>query len=734
MNLATPVENLRYVGKNYLPKLRKLGIKTVKDLLWYFPQRYEDWTETGKAEDIKPNEKISLIGKVAKIENKRIFPRRMILTTASIEDETGKAKAVWYNQPFLVNSIKPGKLISVSGKVKLDKYGMYLQNPSYEIIKSPTSNLSPPTFKLKHTAGLIPVYPETEGLTSRYLRFLIKPLLKFSGNAPDFLPKEILERQKLYEVKTALNEIHFPSTLEKAEDARRRFAFDELFLLQLKALSERRKIKQQKAVAVKFNQEIIKNFVSSLSFDLTGSQKIALWEILKDLEKPWPMNRLLNGDVGSGKTVVAAAAALELALAGYQTAIMAPTEVLANQHFHTLYGLLRGFNMRIGLLTSSGVKICDPNITNSPELSESKKKARENFLEKIANNEIDIIIGTHSLIQKEVKFNNLAFVVIDEQHRFGVAQRAQLVGGQSMQDDTLPHLLSMTATPIPRTLALTVYGDLDISILNEMPKGRIPIETKLIPPDERKKAYEFIREQVKAGRQVFVICPRIENPKSETLNSKQIQNPNIKTKEKQLTLKDYLKYEVKAVKVEHEKLSKEVFKDLRVAMLHGKMKSKEKESIMAEFKNKESDILVSTSVIEVGVDVPNVAIMMIEGAERFGLAQLHQFRGRVGRGEHKSYCILFTESPLVGSTRRLEALLKTNDGFKLAEMDLKIRGPGEFTGTRQSGIPDLAMAFLADMELIKKARAEAKLVLKNLNKYPLTSKKLSEFNKRVHLE
>lgn len=717
MHLDTPVEKLRYVGKVYQPRLKKLGIKTIKDLLWHFPQRYEDWTESGKVKDIKPNEKISLIGKIVNIENKRIFPRRMVLTRASIEDETGKINAVWYNQPFLVNTIKPGKFISLSGNVKLDKYGVYLQNPSYEMVKSFTQETN-----FRHTAGLIPVYPETEGLTSRYLRFLIKPLLKFSYKAPEFLPKEIIERQNLFDVKTALNEIHFPSSLDKAEDARKRFAFDELFLLQLKALSERKRVQQQKAVSIKFNQEIIKKFLSSLVFELTGAQKIALWEILKDLEKPYPMNRLLNGDVGSGKTIVAAAAALEIAKAGYQSAIMAPTEVLANQHFHTFSKVLKDFDVKLGLLTSSGFK----------ENNEGKKISKDVFLEKIFSGKINILIGTHSLIQKDVSFAKPVLVVIDEQHRFGVDQRAALLrsSGASEGQALIPHLLSMTATPIPRTLALTVYGDLDISILDEMPKGRTPIETKLIPPEKRGEAYKFIREEVKEGRQIFVICPRIETPGENTEGEKKTK---IK-KGKQLSMKDYLRYEVKAVKAEYEKLSKEIFKDLRVAMLHGKMKSKEKEEIMAKFKNKESDILVSTSVIEVGVDVSNATIMMIEGAEKFGLAQLHQFRGRVGRGEHKSYCILFTESPLVGTTRRLEALLKTNNGFKLAEMDLKIRGPGEFTGTKQSGIPDLAMAFLADMNLIKQARAEAKLVLKNLIKYPLISKRLSEFNRNVHFE
>lgn len=719
MTLGTPIENLKYVGRN-LPRLKKLGIKTVKDLLYHFPARYDDWTEQGKIEDVKPNEKISLIGKVAKIENKRIFPRRMVLTTASIEDETGKVKAVWYNQPFLVSTIKPGRLISVSGKVKLDKYGVYLQNPAYEMISEKNKNFnfasrgaaaprigeigeeseggSGSLRGFKHTAGLIPVYPETEGITSRYLRFLIKPILKMAGSAPDFLPKEISERQKLYDVKTALNEIHFPSILNNAEEARRRFAFEELFLLQLKALSERKKNQKQKAVPIEFNRDLIKNFVSSLPFELTNAQRLALWEILKDLEKPYPMNRLLNGDVGSGKTVVAAAAALEAAKAGFRAAVMAPTEVLANQHFQTFSKVLKNSVVKIGLITSSGIK--------GDGLS------------------ADIVVGTHSLIQEDVSLKNLALAVIDEQHRFGVEQRATILKNNSL---FAPHLLSMTATPIPRTLALTVYGDLDISILNEMPKGRQVIETKLIQPNDRKKAYEFIRQQVKKGRQVFVICPRIEDNQQQTTD-------NLRQKRGQLSLKDYLKYEVKAVKAEYKKLSEEVFKDLKVAMLHGKMKSKEKEEIMSKFKNRDFDILVATSVIEVGVDVPNAAIMMIEGAERFGLAQLHQFRGRVGRGAYKSYCLLFTESPLVASTRRLDALLKTNDGFKLAEMDLKIRGPGEFTGTKQSGIPDLAMASLANINLIKQARTEAKFILKDLNKYPLVSKKLSEFTKQVHFE
>lgn len=729
LNLNIPIEKLKYVGHNSAKRLAKLGIKTVKDLLWHFPLRYEDFREKFPIADLKPNQKASAIGRVLSIENKRSPKRRIILTNALIEDKTGQIKAIWYNQPFLVNIIKPNIILSLSGNIKLDKYGLYFQNPAYEVIKSEFNDLK--FFDPKHTAGIIPIYPETEGLTSRYLRFLIKPLLGLTKKINEFLPREILIRQDIYDIKTALKEIHFPKSLESAQKARKRFAFEELFLLQLKALSEKRKIQTQKAYQIKFNQELIKKFVESLPFELTNSQKIALWEIIKDLGKPYPMNRLLNGDVGSGKTILAIASALETLKAGFQVAVMAPTEVLANQHFQTFDKFLRKFGAKLGLLTSSGIKEQGVFGDERPKSGLKKK-----FLEKVSNGEVDIVIGTHSLIQKDIKFHKLALVIIDEQHRFGVEQRAALIKNDKELNNsaniTIPHLLSMTATPIPRTLALTIYGDLDISILDEMPRGRLPLETRLISPDKRKEAYEFIREEVKNGRQVFVICPRIESKYPDQEQS--YFAPDHK-KIKQLSLKDYLKYEVKAVKTEYEKLSKKIFPDLRIAMLHGKLKGKEKEEIMNKFKNGEIDILVSTSVIEVGVDIQNASIMMIEGAEHFGLAQLHQFRGRVGRGSNKGYCLLFTESPLIGTTRRLEALLKSNSGFKLAEMDLKIRGPGEFFGKKQSGLPDLAMTSLADIELIKKSRAEAKFILsKGIKNYPLLEEKLIEFSKTIHFE
>jgi len=731
MKLNTSVENLRYVGQKYSKKLNKLGIKTIEHLLWHFPIRYEDWSEQTTVEEIKPGQKVSIIGKIVSIENKRSFRRRMILTTASVEDKTGKINAIWYNQPFLAARLKPGLTISLSGNVKLDRYGLYFQNPGYEVIRDSriTKLDSHNQLKLKHTGRLVPVYPETEGLTSRYLRFLIKPLLKLTQRIPDFLPEEVIKRQNLFDIKTAFNEIHFPTSLENAEKAKKRFAFEELFLLQLKALSERKKIQQQKSYQVSFNKDLIKSFVDSLPFQLTDSQRIALWEIIQDLQRPFPMNRLLNGDVGSGKTLVAVASALEVAKAGYQVAVMAPTEVLANQHFKTFVNFLKNYDVRIGLLTSSGVK--EENVFKEEKI---KRGLRKKFLEKISKGEVDIVIGTHSLIQKNVCFDKLALVVIDEQHRFGIEQRATLLRGNGGKlNGYIPHLLSMTATPIPRTLALTIYGDLDISLLKEMPKGRKPIETRLITLDEKEKAYEFIRKQVKKDRQVFVVCPRIEVSGQKSANDSE-SAVSIKKDIKQLSLKKYLQYEVKAVKTEYEKLSKGVFPDLKVAMLHGKMKPKEKEAIMTRFKEGNINILVSTSVIEVGVDVPNATIMMIEGAERFGLAQLHQFRGRIGRGEHKSYCFLFVESPLIETTRRLNALLEHNNGFKLAEMDLKIRGPGEFTGLKQSGIPDLTMASLADMDLIKKSRQEAKLILKNIHKYPLVLQKLNEFKSEIHFE
>jgi ATP-dependent DNA helicase RecG len=725
IDLSLPIEQLKSVGPRNLPRLAKLGIKTVKDLLWHFPARYEDYSRVVSISEIEPGQKVNIQGEILKMSSRMIFPKRMSITNALVGDETGAVKVVWFNQPFIANSLKEGTLVSLAGKANLDKHGLYLSSPTYEKIQ----DIEFKNYNLTHTGGLIPIYPETEGVTSKYLRFLIKPLLK-DLEVPDPLPEGVVKKHNLLSLSKALNKIHYPANNQEAETAKERLAFDDLLLFQLKALLERRKLNQLKSVRVKFDRDLIQDFISRLPFELTKDQKIAAWEILKDLEKTYPMNRLMEGDVGSGKTVVALMGAVQVAKTGYQSVFMAPTEVLANQHFQTMSELLGPAPLRelvtlshennpvlercginIGLLTGSEAKLNDKILTKA----ELKNK--------IAEGGVDIIIGTHAVIQKGVRFKNLAFVVLDEQHRFGVAQRAALVKNKEI----VPHLLSMTATPIPRTLALSIYGDLDISIIKEKPKNRQKIITKVISPSQRKTAYKFLHDEVSSGRQVFVVCPRIE-----------LADPTKTTKGRNGQSKMNIMWaEVKAVQDEYKKLSEEVFPDLRVAMLHGKMKPSEKIETMEKFKNKKYGILVSTSVIEVGVDIQNATIMMIENSERFGLAQLHQFRGRVGRGEHQSYCLLFTSSADKNINQRLKALVECDDGFELAEKDMTIRGPGEFFGVKQSGLPDLAMASLANIELIKKARLEARLLLKenpNLDNHPLLKEKLDSFQRLTHFE
>ena len=665
LTLETPIENLARVGSRHATGLRRLGIKTIRDLLWHFPTRYQDFSQLVEIASIAiAGETISIQGIVSDIKTARAWKRNMSVTTATIDDGTDTVQAVWFNQPYLQDSLAKGTHVSLAGKVSAGKRGLYLSNPSYE--KFDATRYTP---HATHTQGLVPIYPETYGITSKYLRFLIKPLLPAFKNIKH------------------LTEIHFPETLEQAEKARRHFAFEELLLFQLRSLIDRQMMKQADAPVITFDKDAVASFVRSLPFQLTDDQRKAAYEILKDIEGPHPMNRLLNGDVGSGKTVVALIAAYQAALAGYQTVFMAPTELLAFQHYETITSLISpparsyrkrgaGGEIRIGLLTGS--KKIDTNA--------------------------NILIGTHALLEDNIKFEKLGLVVIDEQHRFGIKQRMKLLKGSQL----VPHLLSMTATPIPRTLTLTLYGDLDVSLIKQKPAGRIEIITKVIPHNEREVAYAFIDSQMKLGRQVFVICPRIEASESS---------------------------EMKAVKEEFEKLSKKIFPHRKIAMLHGKVKDKDK--IMNDFKNGAYDLVVSTSVIEVGVDIPNATIMMIESAERFGLAQLHQFRGRVGRGTHQSYCYLFTSNEEITSTRRLKAMEFTNDGFKLAEMDLKIRGPGEFAGTHQSGIPDLAMSSLTDIELIQQARAKAKELLAEdpmLKNYPDLRDRLAELQKIVHFE
>jgi len=724
MNLDTPIEQIPRIGPAYQKRLKKLGIKTVQDLIFHFPHRYEDFSNLISIAKAQVGGPFCFQGEILEVKNIRTFRKKMILTQAILGDKTGKLKVIWFNQPYLIKTFKKGDYVCLAGKVTKKEGSKYLSNPAYEKILANLHQNS----ELTHTGRLIPVYPETEGLSSRWLRFIVKPVLqKLKNQMLDPLPEIIRKENNFLPLQKAIWQIHFPDSLEEAKEAKERFAFEELFILSLFILRERLKLAREKAIAISMNLDLIKEFVKGLPFELTDAQKKSAWQILKDLSKPRPMNRLLEGDVGSGKTVVAAMATLNVAKAGYQVVFMAPTEILARQHYKTINNVLKKFNLNIGL------------ITGKENYYKNKKISRRELLEKLKKDEIDILIGTHALIQNSnspnsfqknktvgVKLNNLALVVIDEQHRFGVEQRAKLVTRGTDVERKIPHLLSMTATPIPRTLSLTIYGDLDLSIINELPKGRKKIITKIVQPKDKKETYDFIHQQVKEGRQIFVICPRIEPAKK----SRDILEP-----EPDQQVLSWM--EVKAVKEEYEKLSKDVFPDLRVAMLHGKMKTEEKEKIMKDFRNKKIDILVSTSVVEVGVDIPNASVMIIEGSEKFGLAQLHQFRGRVGRSEYQSYCFLFTDMPGIATNRRLKALISCENGFELAEKDLQIRGPGDFSGLRQWGIPDLAMTSLTDTFLVAQSREEAKNILEKdpeLKKYPLLRKRVERFQKRIHLE
>ncbi len=709
IKLDSPLSEIKGIGPKFFERFKRFGLSTVKDLLWHFPNRYEDFSQISKIADLKIGEQTTIQGVISDIKLKRTWKRRMFIVEALISDDTGSVKAVWFNQRFLLSILKKGRLVNLAGKVtETAKGGICLSHPIYELAINDKEQ------KTKHTGRLVPIYPETKRLNSKTLRFLIKPLLDDLEKLPELLPIEIIKQHKFLEINQAINQIHFPESVARAGIAKKRFAFEDLFFLQLANIRLRFQLSREKAYSFPMDVEFIKSRLSELPFELTQSQKKSLFEVLRDLERPHPMNRLLQGDVGSGKTIVAALAGLLVAENEKQAAFMAPTEVLARQHYSTFKKFFPDWEKGAALLTSS-----ESRIFYGDELESEIKK--QDLIKKISSGEIKFIIGTHALIQKNIKFKDLAFIVVDEQHRFGVKQRAELI---DQSPDILPHFLSMSATPIPRTLTLTIFGDLDLSVIDELPKGRKEIITKIVAPANRDKAYAFIRGRVKKGRQVFVICPRIEPLVSDESDIN-------------LRINEWQKLEIKAAKEEYKKLSQKVFPDLRVGLLHGKLKAKEKAEVMKKFKDGEINILVSTSVVEVGVDVPNATIMMIEGAERFGLAQLYQFRGRVGRGEHQSFCFLFTDSSAKTTYKRLHSLLEAKNGFELAEKDLEIRGPGEFLGESQTGSPDLAMKAIQNPDLVKSSREVAVNLLKTdpgLKNYPLLLKRLEGFEKEVHLE
>lgn len=644
MNLATSLDQIKGVGPKTAEQLAVAGLRTVGDILLFLPRKHDDFTNVVNIADLKPG-KVTIRARCEAISTRPVR-RGLRLTTAVLADDSGKLNAVWFNQPYRTQQLGGSSdEFYFSGEFEYN-YGKYqLTNPSAEIAKEMPVQAD----------RLLPVYHAIRGLKSQVVRKVLEELRPLMSVLPETLPESIVQREGFMSRAEAVSAMHFPKTIEDVAKARERLAFEELFELLL--ASNLNKLENQKLEGfhIPFNIDVVKQFVGKLPFELTGAQRRAAWDILQDFERATPMNRLLQGDVGSGKTVVAGLAARQAAHQGYQTALMAPTEILASQHAETLDSLLAPFGVKVGLLTSS-----------------VKGKARTTLYDQIASGEVDVLVGTHALIQEKVVFKHLGFVVIDEQHRFGVDQRQKLLNKAGI----LPHLLSMTATPIPRSLALTVYGELDVSVLNERPANRLPIKTQIVSPVSAAKVYDAVDKEIAAGRQVYVICSLIE------------ENPD---------------NEVKSVQAEYKRLKNSVFGHRSIGLLHGKMKPVEKDEVMQDFKNKKYDILVSTTVVEVGVDVPNATCILIENADRFGLAQLHQLRGRVGRSGYQSYCYLMMSGTSKPS-ERLREVEKSNDGFYLAEVDMQLRGPGEIYGRMQSGALNLQIATLADTQLIARAQ------------------------------
>lgn len=647
MNLSTSLEKIKGVGEKTAEQLSAAGLRSVGDLITFLPRAYEDYSHVSKISDISPG-KITVKARCEKVETRPVR-RGMKVTTATLVDDSGKLQAVWFNQPYRAAQLAKGEEFVFSGEFEFSYNRYQLTNPSAE----KASDLPQTSDKI------VPIYRAVAGLKTALVRKLLEELRPLITMLPETLPQSIVKKEKLLSYSDAVKGMHFPETHEEAEQARERLAFEELFQLLLASQLNKQENAKLEGWQISFHKEVVKAFVAELPFALTGAQRIASWDILQDFEKAIPMNRLLQGDVGAGKTVVAGLAARQAAHDGFQTALMAPTEILASQHAATLDKLLSPFGVKVGLLTGS-----------------VKGKARDTLYSAIASGDVDVVVGTHALIQSKVIFHKLGFVVIDEQHRFGVAQRQELL----KKSEKMPHLLAMTATPIPRSLALTVYGELDISILNEKPANRKPIETKIWSPNSRPQLYALIDEQIRQGRQAYVICNLIDN------------NPN---------------NELKSVEAEYKRLNTAEFKHRRIGLLHGKLAPAEKDAVMSSFSKGEIDILVSTTVVEVGVDVPNATVMIIEDGDRFGLAQLHQLRGRVGRSEHQSYCYIIPSDSKKPS-QRLKEIEKSNDGFYLAEVDLKLRGPGEIYGRAQHGALNLQVATLGDTKLIARAQDAAK--------------------------
>ncbi|MDB4984592.1 MAG: recG [Patescibacteria group bacterium] len=707
--------------------LKRLGILNAKDLLYHFPTRYSDMTSLSNIDSAEAGSTVTLYGKLSKLETKKGFKTKIAMGTATLTDFSGSnIKVVWMNQAYIAKMYRDGETVKLTGKISDGKYGKSLMNPEIERAPDMPIDVHDSLFQAEDAKSFFgyPVYAETKGITSKWFYHSAIKLLKqnIHQDIPDPIPADILKKYNLPSLADAMMYIHMPKSKEHADAARKRFAFEEIFLIQLHRQYDRHQYDELFSYKLKVDKKEIKEFESQFPFKPTDSQRNAIDAVLNDFQSDKPMSRLIEGDVGSGKTFVAAVAAFATIqnttgtgsfgdFGNLQVAYMAPTEVLATQLFENFVGYFKDAGIQIGLITGSGCRKFPTKVFSSQK--PWTEISRTQLLKWIKNGEIPIVIGTHALIQKSVEFQDLGLVIIDEQHRFGTNQRKKL----AKKEGHAPHYLSMTATPIPRTLALTLYGDLDLTVIDQMPSGRKPVITKVVPDAEAKRneAYEAIRKELQDGRQAYVICPRIAEPDPD----------------KELALN------LKSVTSEAARLQKNVFPKFKIGIMHSKMTPKAKDDVMKQFSNHEIDILVSTSVVEVGVNVPNATNIIIEGAERFGLAQLHQLRGRVIRGNHQAYCYLFADAKSAKTAERLAAFLKAKNGFELAELDLAQRGAGDLAGIKQWGISDIGMEAIKNIKMVEFARTEAQLLVKEdpkLENHPLQKKIIEEKNFEIHFE
>ncbi len=740
MELHEKIETKFRLDINQKKALHRLKIFSVADLLFHFPLRYSDISEVKNISELVPGDMATVYGKISKLKTKKSFHTKVPMAEGEIEDLSGKIKITWFNQAYLAKMIKNEENVKLTGKVTQGKNGIYLANPEFEKMPDMPIDKHDTLFtgeNAPNTGFSYPIYAETRGITSKWFYHAIEKIFKEHtlDRIEDYIPDDILKKYHLPTLKTALVWIHKPKNKYDAASARKRFAFEEVFCIQLERQHDKFEYRKNKSFQIKTDKRVVEDFLKRFPFSLTNSQKKSTETILEDMGKSFPMSRLLEGDVGSGKTAVAATATHVAinqrpngqSFGNLQVAYMAPTEILATQHFESFIQYFKHLPINIGLITGSGCRKFPSKINPDGWTTIS----RAQLLKWTANGEIPILIGTHALIQKTVKFKNLAMVIIDEQHRFGTAQRRKLV----RKDGVAPHLLSMTATPIPRTLALTIYGDLDLSLLLEMPAGRKQIITEIITPNKREETYEKIKEELKNGRQLYVICPRIFEAEAETA---QVFGPRgSHSKGEGRRGQKFGQLELKAVTTEAKRLKKEVFPEYEIGILHSKMSKEKKEKVMQDFTEGKINILCATSVVEVGVNVPNATVIIIEGAERFGLAQLHQLRGRVIRSNHQAYCYIFAEAKSEKTMERLKAIKTAKNGFELAELDLALRGPGELGGTKQWGITDLGMEAIKNIKMVEAARTEAIRLIEEdseLIKYPLLKQKVKQKTSEFHFE